>query len=140
MCFTTPGLSEAALAAHFEYLCALKGSERPAYVSVVASGANALVIHYTSNNQILSSGDLVLVDAGCELRYVWFSYITQYYMRNETCHDSIGGSVNYQAAMHLISVGNLMLPCSNHTLRPYPQLALGLSREHLRRHRRNCTR
>jgi Xaa-Pro aminopeptidase len=59
-----------ALAAHFEYLCALKGSERPAYVPVVASGSNALVIHYTANNQLLKSGDLVLVDAGCELKFV----------------------------------------------------------------------
>lgn len=72
MCFTAPGLSEAALAAHFEYLCALKGSDRPAYVPVVASGSNALVIHYTSNDQILSSGDLVLMDAGCELGCVEF--------------------------------------------------------------------
>ncbi|KAF8334979.1 peptidase M24 [Cantharellus anzutake] len=66
MRFTAADLSESALAAHFEYLCALKGSERPAYVPVVASGANALVIHYTSNDQILLPGDLVLMDAGCE--------------------------------------------------------------------------
>ena len=70
MRFTKPGLSEGALAAHFEYLCALKGSERPAYVPVVASGSNALVIHYTANDQLLKPGDLVLVDAGCELKFV----------------------------------------------------------------------
>lgn len=38
MKFAQPGRTEAALAAHFEYLCALEGSERPAYVPVVASG------------------------------------------------------------------------------------------------------
>lgn len=38
MRFAKPGLSEAALAAHFEYICALQGSQRPAYVPVVASG------------------------------------------------------------------------------------------------------
>ncbi|KAG8905497.1 hypothetical protein FRB99_008842 [Tulasnella sp. 403] len=38
MRFTEPDRSEADLAAHFEYLCALGGSERPAYVPVVASG------------------------------------------------------------------------------------------------------
>jgi intermediate cleaving peptidase 55 len=70
MRFTKPGLSEGALAAHFEYLCALKGSERPAYVPVVASGSNALVIHYTANDQLLNPGELVLVDAGCELKFV----------------------------------------------------------------------
>ncbi|KAJ7666498.1 peptidase M24 [Mycena rosella] len=66
MRFARPGLSEAALAAHFEYLCSLAGSQRPAYVPVVASGANALIIHYTSNNHLISEGDFLLIDAGCE--------------------------------------------------------------------------
>ena len=38
-----------------------------AYVPVVASGSNALIIHYTDNNRIMKDGELVLVDAGCEL-------------------------------------------------------------------------
>ena len=38
MRFARPGSSENALAAHFEYLCALSGARRPAYVPVVASG------------------------------------------------------------------------------------------------------
>lgn len=38
MRFTSPGISESALAAHFEYICALQGSQRLAYVPVVASG------------------------------------------------------------------------------------------------------
>lgn len=38
MRFTRPGISESALAAHFEYLCSLSGSQRLAYVPVVASG------------------------------------------------------------------------------------------------------
>ncbi|KAJ7265937.1 peptidase M24 [Mycena haematopus] len=66
MRFARPGLSEAALAAHFEYLSSLAGSQRPAYVPVVASGANALIIHYTSNNHLLREGEVVLIDAGCE--------------------------------------------------------------------------
>ncbi|KAJ6567398.1 peptidase M24 [Mycena vulgaris] len=66
MRFTRPGLSEAALAAHFEYLCSLAGSQRPAYVPVVASGANALIIHYTSNNHLIREGEVLLIDAGCE--------------------------------------------------------------------------
>ncbi|KXN84216.1 Intermediate cleaving peptidase 55 [Leucoagaricus sp. SymC.cos] len=64
MRFAKPGLSEAALAAHFEYLCALQGSQRPAYVPVVASGPNALIIHYTENNHLLQDDELVLMDAG----------------------------------------------------------------------------
>ncbi|KAJ9091278.1 hypothetical protein QFC19_009188 [Naganishia cerealis] len=57
---------EGDLVAVFEYHCALEGSERPAYVPVVASGANALVIHYTNNDCELQDGELVLIDAGCE--------------------------------------------------------------------------
>ncbi|KAF9782088.1 peptidase M24 [Thelephora terrestris] len=66
MRFTQPGMSEHTIASHFEYLCAFAGSQRPAYVPVVASGPNALVIHYTSNNQIAHQTELVLIDAGCE--------------------------------------------------------------------------
>jgi len=66
MRFTEPGMSEHALAAHFEYLCTVKGAQRLAYVPVVASGPNALIIHYTSNNQLTNEGEMVLVDAGCE--------------------------------------------------------------------------
>ncbi|KAF8351090.1 peptidase M24, structural domain-containing protein, partial [Amanita rubescens] len=66
MGFTRPGLSEAALAAHFEYACTLSGAQRLAYVPVVASGGNALVIHYTQNNHLLRPNEIVLMDAGCE--------------------------------------------------------------------------
>jgi intermediate cleaving peptidase 55 len=67
MRFAQPGMTESKLAARFEYACALGGAQRPAYVPVVASGANALIIHYTSNNMVLGEDDLVLIDAGCEL-------------------------------------------------------------------------
>lgn len=39
MRFAKAGGTEAALAAHFEYNCALEGADRPAYVPVVASGS-----------------------------------------------------------------------------------------------------
>ena len=38
MRFAQHGLSEADLQAHFEYVCARSGVQRPAYVPVVASG------------------------------------------------------------------------------------------------------
>ncbi|KAL4075579.1 peptidase M24, structural domain-containing protein [Scleroderma yunnanense] len=66
MGFTQPCISESAIAAHFEYLCSLSGSQRLAYVPVVASGPNALIIHYTSNNQVVKEGEMILMDAGCE--------------------------------------------------------------------------
>lgn len=43
------------------------GCRNTAYDSIVGSGANACILHYTDNNQPLTPGDLVLVDAGCEL-------------------------------------------------------------------------
>ncbi|KAI0002876.1 peptidase M24, structural domain-containing protein [Russula compacta] len=66
MRFAQPGLSEADLRAHFEYICARGGAQRPAYVPVVASGENALIIHYTRNDHLLCDGELVLMDAGGE--------------------------------------------------------------------------
>ncbi|RXK34895.1 xaa-Pro aminopeptidase [Tremella mesenterica] len=66
MRFAEPEKSEAQLAAVFEYHCAMNGADRPAYVPVVASGANALVIHYTHNNCLIEHNDLILIDAGCE--------------------------------------------------------------------------
>ncbi|MGA8048697.1 MAG: aminopeptidase P N-terminal domain-containing protein [Burkholderiales bacterium] len=43
------------------------GAEFPAYWPIVASGANACVLHYVSNDARLLDGDLLLIDAGCEL-------------------------------------------------------------------------
>ncbi|WWD18077.1 hypothetical protein CI109_102524 [Kwoniella shandongensis] len=60
------GSRERELEAIFEFECNMMGSERQAYVPVVASGANALVIHYTRNDCTLDKDNLVLIDAGCE--------------------------------------------------------------------------
>jgi Xaa-Pro aminopeptidase len=43
------------------------GARQPAYGSIVASGANACVLHYQENRAELKPGDLLLIDAGCEL-------------------------------------------------------------------------
>jgi Xaa-Pro aminopeptidase len=43
------------------------GSRSPAYTSIVAGGANACVLHYVENDAQLKNGDLLLIDAGCEL-------------------------------------------------------------------------
>ena len=44
-----------------------KGAQAPAYTSIVAGGANACTLHYNANNCVLNTGDLLLIDAGCEL-------------------------------------------------------------------------
>ena len=43
------------------------GSQYPAYGSIVAAGANACVLHYRADNAPIRDGELVLIDAGCEL-------------------------------------------------------------------------
>jgi Xaa-Pro aminopeptidase len=46
-----------------------RGSERPAYGSIVASGPNACVLHHRKNDRQISQGELLLIDAGCEFDY-----------------------------------------------------------------------
>ena len=53
----------------------------PAYNSIVASGSNACTLHYVKNNSILKDGDLLLIDAGCELES-YASDITRTYPIN----------------------------------------------------------
>ncbi len=43
-----------------------QGASAPAYPSIVASGANATILHYTENNRQMHNGDLLLIDAGAE--------------------------------------------------------------------------
>jgi Xaa-Pro aminopeptidase len=44
-----------------------RGAAGPAYSSIVGGGRNATVLHYIRNDQKLAAGELVLIDAGCEL-------------------------------------------------------------------------
>lgn len=44
-----------------------QGAAGPAYGSIVGGGNNATVLHYIQNNEKLARGELVLIDAGCEL-------------------------------------------------------------------------
>ncbi len=45
----------------------LAGAQSPAYPSIVAAGANACVLHYRADAAPVRQGELVLIDAGCEL-------------------------------------------------------------------------
>jgi Xaa-Pro aminopeptidase len=45
------------------------GARHPAYTSIVGSGANGCILHYVENNSRMRDGDLVLIDAGCELEH-----------------------------------------------------------------------
>ena len=69
MAATRPGQREYELQAEMEYTWRLAGSSRQAYESIVGSGPNACVLHYRANRRQMDAGDLVLVDAGCEVDY-----------------------------------------------------------------------
>jgi Xaa-Pro aminopeptidase len=62
-----PGLREYHLEAEILHEFRNNGSQFPAYGSIVATGANACVLHYRASDTELKDGDLVLIDAGCEL-------------------------------------------------------------------------
>ncbi|MEK9996105.1 MAG: Xaa-Pro aminopeptidase [Halieaceae bacterium] len=61
-----PGRYEYHLEAAIQRTFAEHGARFPAYNSIVGSGANACVLHYTENASKMRAGDLVLIDAGCE--------------------------------------------------------------------------
>ena len=64
---TRPGLSEYEIEAELLYVFKKGGSQFPAYGSIVASGVNACCLHYRENNRKMLDGELLLIDAGCEL-------------------------------------------------------------------------
>ena len=63
---TYPGIGEweiqSIIEAHFS-----TNQSCPSYSSIVGGGDNATILHYNSNNMKINDGDLVLVDAGCEI-------------------------------------------------------------------------
>lgn len=61
-----PGVTEHQLFARVDYECRMRGAEYLAYPPVVAGGDRANIIHYISNNQVVTEGEMVLMDAGCE--------------------------------------------------------------------------
>jgi Xaa-Pro aminopeptidase len=63
------GMHEYQLEAEILHEFAICGARHPAYSSIVGSGANACVMHYVENAAKMRSGDLVLIDAGCEFEY-----------------------------------------------------------------------
>lgn len=63
----TPGACEYQLQATLEYVFRMRGSQGPSYHPICGSGANACILHYNQNDAVLQDGDLVLIDAGCEV-------------------------------------------------------------------------
>lgn len=61
------GLREYSLEAELDYEFRKGGAKMPAYGSIVAAGRNTCILHYQANDAPLKDGDLVLIDAGCEI-------------------------------------------------------------------------
>jgi Xaa-Pro aminopeptidase len=69
MRYTRSGMHEYEIEAIIEFIFHSRGAQWPAYSSIVASGANATVLHYNSNRMRVADDALVLIDAGAEVDY-----------------------------------------------------------------------
>ncbi len=63
---TRPGMYEYEIEAVLEFQFRRHGATGPAYPSIVASGANATILHYIENTKQMQDGDLLLIDAASE--------------------------------------------------------------------------
>jgi Xaa-Pro aminopeptidase len=61
-------LTEYQAQAIVEYIFRMNGSEYPGFPSIIGSGENSCVLHYTTNRKPLKSGELVVCDIGAEYR------------------------------------------------------------------------
>lgn len=66
MLFSRTHREESQLAAKIEYECKRRGAQRMAFHPVVGGGANGSVIHYSRNDRRIKTGELLLMDVGCE--------------------------------------------------------------------------
>jgi Xaa-Pro aminopeptidase len=63
------GLREYQLEAYFDFAIKYAGARDNAFDTIVASGDNAVILHYIENNDIIESGDLVLFDLGADYQH-----------------------------------------------------------------------
>ncbi len=61
------GMREFEIEAELLYEFRRQGAQSPAYPSIVAAGPNACVLHYPAGHAEVKDGDLVLIDAACEV-------------------------------------------------------------------------
>jgi Xaa-Pro aminopeptidase len=62
-----PGMVEHEIEAIVDYTFRRRGGTGPGYPSIVGGGANATILHYVENDARLAAGQLLLIDAGCEV-------------------------------------------------------------------------
>ena len=66
---TEPGKFEYQIESEIRYHFMQQGARSEAYPSIVGSGGNGCILHYTENDAKMKSGDLLLIDAGAEYNY-----------------------------------------------------------------------
>lgn len=66
MRFVKPGVMEYEIEAEIYHSFLSQRATGPAYGSIIASGDNARILHYVSNNQECKDGELILMDFGAE--------------------------------------------------------------------------
>ena len=69
MALGRPGRNEREIEALIDYTFRSEGGDGPGYGTIVATGKNGCVLHYTKCREPVADGDLVLVDAGCEVGF-----------------------------------------------------------------------
>lgn len=62
-----PGIHEYELEGRILSHCTAAGARFQAYSPIVGGGANGCILHYIDNDAPIQDGELVLIDAGCEL-------------------------------------------------------------------------
>ena len=69
MAVCRPGMREYQIEAELLHCFMQHGARAPAYPSIVGSGANSCILHYTENAATMKEGDVLLIDAGAEYDY-----------------------------------------------------------------------
>jgi Xaa-Pro aminopeptidase len=64
--FVKPGVAEYEIEAEITHEFLKQRATGHAYSPIIASGKNAIVLHYTDNNQVCNEGDVILFDFGAE--------------------------------------------------------------------------
>jgi len=66
---TGPGVREFAIEAVLMHSFLEQGSTGAGYTPIVAAGDNATILHYVTNRDVCEDGELLLIDAGCEVDF-----------------------------------------------------------------------
>jgi Xaa-Pro aminopeptidase len=76
-----PGDREYVAQAEFNYSIMKNGADGNAFDTIAASGENAVILHYVENDQVMTDGDLILMDLGAQYNQ-YASDITRTYPIN----------------------------------------------------------